>query len=348
MPIITKYNEVKEIYDKARDIGVCLPVFAAEDRETVEAILAAGLEFGKQIGRAEIPIVITWTVRYPLRPQMTKLTACGNPYLSSSMMLSDLALFMDDFSPYHKLLLLPHLDHCIPWLDYDIINNLINNFASILIDASEKLFEENIKITTEFVKKFKSKIIIEGVVDSISESGEENKKSLKTSVNKACEFFQKTGVDIIVPNVGTVHRSTNSKIEYDSNLAKRISKRVGKLLSLHGTSSLNESDFKKLPDDGFIKINIFTILAVLGGQAVAENVLYNLGNIFNKNKLNEFIEEGILNKEYLSLISKNLSGQIKPKLKYLANEQRRNAWFQAIKNKCLYFFRLLDYEKIVK
>ena len=50
MPLITDYNEVKEVYQEAAEKGVALPVFCAEDRETLEAILASASEFGKKIG----------------------------------------------------------------------------------------------------------------------------------------------------------------------------------------------------------------------------------------------------------------------------------------------------------
>ena len=41
-------------------------------------------------------------------------------------------------------------------------------------------------------------------------------------------------------------------------------------MCLHGTSSVKPDDLPKLPIDGFVKINIYTTLAVKGGQAVAE------------------------------------------------------------------------------
>jgi len=41
MPLITDYHQVKDIYREAAGLGVALPVFCAEDRETLEAILAS-------------------------------------------------------------------------------------------------------------------------------------------------------------------------------------------------------------------------------------------------------------------------------------------------------------------
>ena len=132
-----------------REIGAALPIFCAEDRETLEAILAAALEMGKKIGVDNLPIVPAWTSRYPPRGQARLLTACGNPVLGTKVMLSDLALFMDETSPYRNLRVLPHLDHGIPWLDEDVMIGFYSQFASIMCDASEKPFAENIRLTLD-------------------------------------------------------------------------------------------------------------------------------------------------------------------------------------------------------
>ena len=54
MPLVTDYNQVKEVYAEAAERGVGLPVFCAEDRETLEGILASALEFGREIGVRQI------------------------------------------------------------------------------------------------------------------------------------------------------------------------------------------------------------------------------------------------------------------------------------------------------
>jgi hypothetical protein len=44
MPIITAYADAWREYEQAKANGICLPAFATEDRETLEAILAAGVD----------------------------------------------------------------------------------------------------------------------------------------------------------------------------------------------------------------------------------------------------------------------------------------------------------------
>ena len=61
MPIVNDYHAVKDIYADAAERGVGLPLFCCEDRETLEAILAAAYEIGQEIGNPRIPITPAWT-----------------------------------------------------------------------------------------------------------------------------------------------------------------------------------------------------------------------------------------------------------------------------------------------
>ena len=171
MPLVNDYHAVKDIYQAAAERRIGLPVFCCEDRETLEAILASAKTMGDQIGVNDLPIIPAWTSRYPARGQMTLLTACGDAVLGHRLMFSDLRVFMSDTSPYRKLRVLPHLDHAFPWLDGDILENFADQFASVMCDASEKPFEENIKLTARYVEKVKGKVVVEGAVDEIFESG---------------------------------------------------------------------------------------------------------------------------------------------------------------------------------
>lgn len=336
MPLVSDYNEVKEVYRQAAELGVGLPVFCAEDRETLEAILAAALEMSKKIGVENLPVIPAWTSRYPARGQMILLTACANPVIGTKLMFSDLNAFMDETSPYKKLRVLPHLDHAFPWLDGDVLEMFVDEFASVMCDASEKPFEENIRITAQYAEKVKGRVVVEGAVDEIFESGAETEKNEPTTLDQAKKFLLQTGVDILVPNVGTEHRTTSGKIKYLSQRARDISGSLGKILCLHGTSSVKYEDLKKLPGDGFIKINIYTTLAVRGGQALSGTVLHNLKKIFDKEQLQNFIEQKILSQQILE-------GEIGPKLNYVCNPKRRDAWFSAVRNRCIEFMEIFNY-----
>lgn len=343
MPLVTDYTQVKEIYQQAAEMGIGLPVFCAEDRETLEAILASGAEIAAEIGMDDIPVIPAWTSRYPGRGQMTLLTASGDPVLGTRLMMSDLEAMTSGTSPYRKLRVMPHLDHAFPWLDGDIMEIFADSFASIMCDASEKPFDENIRITADYVEKVRGRVVVEGAVDEIFEAGGKGEKNEPTTIEQARKFLSGTGVDIIVPNVGTEHRATADQVKYRSDRAKELSASLGRIMCIHGTSSVRDEDLPGLPDDGFVKINIYTTLAVHGGQAVAGRVLGDIGRIFNEGQIRQLVSEGILGEKALSN-----AASAGPKLDIVANPPRRDAWFGAVKNRCRDFYRTFRYERFAK
>jgi len=340
MPIVNDYQQVKETYQEAAELGVGLPVFCMEDRETLEAVLASVLEYGQEIGVEDLPIVPAWTVRYPPRGQMTLITACGNPMLGTQLMFSDLEAFMGEHSPYRKLRVLPHLDHGFPWLDGDVFEHFVDQFASVMFDASERPFEENVRMTAEYVDRVRGRVVVEGAVDEIFSEGKDELKNELTTVDQASRFLRETGVDLIVPNVGTEHRSTADQVHYHSDRAREIRAAVGPIMCLHGTSSVKPEDLPQVPRDGFVKVNIYTTLAVHGGQAVAREVLQSLGDIFSETQLKQLIQDGILGETVLTSTG---SRPIKPKLDRVTNPPRRDAWFGAVKRRCNDFLEALNY-----
>ena len=348
MPLITDYHQVKDTYQEAAEMGGALPVFCSEDRETLEAILASALELGREIGVDDLPIIPAWTSRYPPRGQMTLVTACGDPRVGNELMFSDLNVLTGETSPYRKLRVLPHLDHAFPWLDGDILSQYVDRFASVMFDASEKPFEENIQLTAQYVEKVRGRVVVEGAVDEIFEASGKGTKNEPTSVAQARRFLSETGVDILVPNVGTEHRATVGQVYYRSDRAREISTAVGKVLCLHGTSSVRPEDLPKLPEDGFVKVNIYTTLAVKGGQALAHHLLDNLGNVFSEDQLKELVEQGVLGAGVLSQDFGQTKRPIKPKLESVANPLRRDAWFAAIRDRCKEFLTVFNYRRYGK
>ena len=124
-----------------------------------------------------------------------------------------------------------HLDHT---KDMDIIKAAIDaGFQSVMIDASQKSFEDNIAITREVVEYAHAKNVeVEAELGKIGATD-------KIETDKAEEFVAKTGVDTLAVSIGTAHGVypvKNPKIDLE-RLAQ-IRKRVSIPLVLHGGSGL--------------------------------------------------------------------------------------------------------------
>ena len=80
MPLITDYQQAQEVYREAAELGAALPAFCAEDRETLEAMLASVRDLGREIGVDDLPIIPAFTIHYPPRGQsFSSLRRCRLP-----------------------------------------------------------------------------------------------------------------------------------------------------------------------------------------------------------------------------------------------------------------------------
>ena len=159
-----------------------------------------------------------------------------------------------------------HLDHT---KEISIIKDAIAaGFQSVMIDASQKEFEENIRITREVVEYAHEKgVAVEAELGKIGATDKietDNDESLYTDPDEAEEFVARTGVDTLAVSIGTAHGVypvKNPRIDFDRLQA--IRKKVSLPLVLHGGSGLPAETVKKaitIPGGGVSKINIATDL----------------------------------------------------------------------------------------
>lgn len=159
-----------------------------------------------------------------------------------------------------------HLDHT---KDISIIKDAIDaGFKSVMIDASQKSFEENMCITKEVVEyahahgvQVEAELGKIGATDKIET---DNDECMYTDPEEAKEFVERTNVDTLAVSIGTAHGVypvKNPKIDLDR--LKDIRKEVDIPLVLHGGSGLPAETVKeaiKVSGGGVSKINIATDL----------------------------------------------------------------------------------------
>lgn len=170
-----------------------------------------------------------------------------------------------------------HLDHT--W-EYDVIKAAIEaGFTSVMIDASQKPFEENIAITREIVALAHAHgVSVEAELGKLTTTDKlesENDEEMYTVPEEAAEFVRRTGCDTLAVSVGTAHGAymvKNPKIDFDRLAAIRRLLPDTPLV-LHGGSGLPTETVHRaiaLPGGGISKLNIATdlenaLLAAMGG-----------------------------------------------------------------------------------
>jgi fructose-bisphosphate aldolase class II len=149
-------------------------------------------------------------------------------------------------------------------------------FDSIVFDLSALPFEENIEKTKQAVESLKSinpAILVEGEIGDIGtgseihESAPDISKSL-TTPQQAKQYVEATGVDILAPAVGNMHGMLQSMVQgnvkkrLDITRIREIKNAAHSLLTLHGGSGTEDTDFQKAIAAGINVIHINTEVRV--------------------------------------------------------------------------------------
>lgn len=346
MALIADASQARETIQEAREKGVALINLNPECPRGIEACLRAAKSFGERVGAPDVPFFLSICGTYHGRPQIKLYTSLGDPWLGFEAWMSQVQFYTHPDGPFGKIRVMTHLDHGQPDGDAEILERRLSKLSSVMFDASTLPFDENIRATAAYVERHRGQVVVEGAVDEIFESGTGEQKNQITTVAQARRYVEATGCDLIVPNLGTEHRASARELRYHGDQARAISGAVGKLLVLHGTSSLSPKDFTHLKDDGIIKVNIWTAIEKAGAQSCVRKALDELGNTFTEADLRAMADAGVVGPQCLDAGYRDAKcgGRFWPKLDHFAEAVRRDAWVagaQPLVEACL---RDLGYE----
>ena len=94
MPLISDPQAVEEIYNRARQAGVCLANFCTSNPYTTEAILRSAYEFGQAHQLKHVPVIVSATVNYPIEAQLVSYTSLKQARLGMRALIDDVALLV--------------------------------------------------------------------------------------------------------------------------------------------------------------------------------------------------------------------------------------------------------------
>lgn len=132
-------------------------------------------------------------------------------------------------------------------------------FDSVMIDASEKSFEENIAMTRKVVELAKEyDACVEAELGFVAKLGQSSKKTGFTEPEEAEVFVTRTGVDALAVAIGTAHGFYEHEPVLDIERLARIHKVTKAALVLHGGSGIPHSTLSEAIKRGICKINLAT------------------------------------------------------------------------------------------
>lgn len=160
-----------------------------------------------------------------------------------------------------------HLDHATT---FDECKQAIDaGFTSVMIDASSKPLEENIKITNKVVEYATARnVSVEAELGSLNTNFEVDDNYLYTDLDTSKEFVIATGINSFAPCVGNYHGIYKNDAKIDFELLGSICKNVKIPLVLHGASGLDDNKIKTAIFCGVSKVNINTDLQIAWTNAV--------------------------------------------------------------------------------
>ena len=165
-----------------------------------------------------------------------------------------------------------HLDHAVKYSS--IVKAIHYGFTSVMVDASDKPFAENIKTTQQSVALANIMgVSVEAELGHVSGLGDlyANDEYIYTDVKEAVAFVQATNIDALAIAVGTIHGEYKEKPRLNIDRIREIRSSIDLPLVLHGGSGLSDEDFRNCIKAGISKVNIFTDLVLGAIKTIREN-----------------------------------------------------------------------------
>ncbi|MDB5661800.1 MAG: gatY [Sphingomonas bacterium] len=235
MPLVS----MKPVLREAMEQGYAVAAFNLLDFGTTKAMIRAAEELNA-------PVIIqasTKTIKY----------------FSHKEVYSWVATLAED-SPVPVVL---HLDHC---KDLEVIRKCLDTgWTSVMVDASELPFEENLALSRQVVEMAAKKGVhveaeigqIMGVEDDMVVAEDE---SHLTDPAEAERFCKELDLAAFAAAIGSAHGYYKGVPKIAFDLIKEINGRTKTPMALHGGTGLDEATIAQCIANGCAKINISTNL----------------------------------------------------------------------------------------
>lgn len=262
-------QNLKEILVDAKEKGYALGAFNILNDLTARSVIRAAEDM-------DLPVIIQTSV--------STVKKFGT--IPISKMLTSL-------KSYAKVPVFIHLDHCTdPVLAKECVDA---GWDSVMIDASHKPLEENIKISKE-IKDYAEKkgVFVEGEL-GIIKGVEDNvvaDTSVLANVEDSMKFITETGVDLFAPAIGTAHGVYSGVPVINFDLVKDLCQLTDCPIVVHGGTGLADEVFTKLVGLGAVKINVSTAIKKAYLNSCRTYMTEN-PDLSNPLKLDEYMEQAV-------------------------------------------------------
>jgi ketose-bisphosphate aldolase len=149
-----------------------------------------------------------------------------------------------------------HLDH---GGSVELVQRCLDaGFDSVMIDASEKSFDENVRITSQVVKiAARYNANVEAELGYVAKLGQDQKGGY-TQPDEAKQFVDATGIGALAIAIGSAHGFYKETPKLQLDMLSRIQSATPIALVLHGASGIPDDQLRGAIQRGIAKVNLAT------------------------------------------------------------------------------------------
>ncbi len=150
-----------------------------------------------------------------------------------------------------------HLDH---GGSVELVQRCLDaGFDSVMIDASERPFDENVETTRQVVELAKPYgANVEAELGYVAKLGQQQDGAGFTTPEDAARFVKETGVDCLAVAIGSAHGFYKQAPKLDIERLREIAAATDALLVLHGSSGIPDDQIRAAIEGGIVKVNLAT------------------------------------------------------------------------------------------
>ena len=232
-----------EILRDAMKGGYAVGAFNTSNLELTQAIVRAAKEEG---------------------PCIVQVTTSGFKYANASVMGNLVQSVIECESGSSRIGF--HLDHGKSF--DDVVGAIEAGADSVMIDASTKLFEDNIKVTKQVVDyAHKNGVTVQAELGAVPYLGREDQEidwdAIMTNPIQAKELVEKTGIDALAVGIGNAHGFFKERDVPDWERLAEIRRLLPDTpLIMHGASDWQAENVKKAIEGGICCFNVDTDIRV--------------------------------------------------------------------------------------
>ncbi|MEX2184919.1 MAG: class II fructose-bisphosphate aldolase [Chloroflexota bacterium] len=221
---------------EAHALRFAVPAFNVSNLETTQGVIAAAEQ-------AHGPVVL----------QVSPGAIAYAGYRALTRLVMDLA-------DHAAVPVVVHLDHC---RDPEVVERAIRDgYGSVMYDGSPLALADNIATTARLVELARATddgIGVEAELGRIGGSEDTTAQEAwasRTTAEEAAVFVAATGIDVIAPNLGNLHRMPDDSTRLDLDQIAAIADATGRPIALHGGSGIDQAQLRAAIAAGIGKVNI--------------------------------------------------------------------------------------------